>query len=251
MFKIIYHFKNIKKFCSLGFNIIFIIKYITGILEKKNIALKNISKIKEFKKIYKNGSYSFDWITGNSHNFLIIKKFFESRNIESKINMMSNHKNYLANLRILEIGSFEGYSANLFNKIFFNPEIYCVDPWMTYSEHPSLNFKKIEKNFDKNTKKINVKKFKMSSFDFFKKNNKNYDLIYIDGSHKADDVFYDAMKSFKILKKGGILFFDDFLGATIFDNKQVIDGVALFLNKINSNNLKLIFINSQIGFLKL
>jgi hypothetical protein len=59
------------------------------------------------------------------------------------------------------------------------------------------------------------------------------------------------MKSFKILKKVGILFFDDFLGATIFDNKQVIDGVAFFLNKVNTNNLKLIFMNSQIGFLKL
>ena len=69
MFKIIYHFKNIKKFCSLGFNIIFIIKYIVGILEKKIIALKNVSKIKEFEKIYKNGSYSFNWTIGNSHNF--------------------------------------------------------------------------------------------------------------------------------------------------------------------------------------
>ena len=56
------------------------------------------------------------------------------------------------------------------------------------------------------------------------------------------------MKSFKILKKGGILFFDDFLGTIIFDNKQVIDGVAFFLNKINPNSLKLIFINSQIAF---
>ena len=43
-------------------------------------------------------------------------------------------------------------------------------------------------------------------------NNKNaYDLIYIDGSHNCPDVYVDAFYSFKFLKKGGILLFDDFL----------------------------------------
>jgi hypothetical protein len=59
------------------------------------------------------------------------------------------------------------------------------------------------------------------------------------------------MESYKISNKGGILFFDDFLGSQIFDNNGPIDGIATFLKKTNFNNLKLIFINSQCAFLKL
>ena len=126
-----------------------------------------------------------------------------------------------------------------------------MDPWLPYFEIPNVNFNTVESNFDKNTQNINIKKFKMFSSNFFNNNKENFEIIYIDGSHKADNVFYDAMESFKILKKGGILLFDDFLGSSEFDNNQVIDGVALFLNKINDNSLKLISINSQICFLKL
>jgi len=240
MFNVIQHFKNINKIYSLNFNFFFILKYITGLFQKKIINLKNISQIKEFRRLHHEGFYSFNWTTSNSHNFLHIKKFFKKNDDSRRINK----------LKILEIGSFEGYSANIFNKTFFEPEIYCVDPWMVYSEHRNINFDQIESNFDKNTKKLNVKKFKMLSSEFFRNNNKTFDLIYIDGSHKADDVFDDAIEAFKILNKNGLLFFDDFLGYLSFDNNQPIDGIAKFLNAINSNSLKLIFINSQICFLK-
>jgi hypothetical protein len=251
MFNVVQHFKNIKKILSLNLKLNFIIKYILGIFEKKIIQFNNISQIKQFKRIYIEGSYSFNWTTGNSHNFLTIEKVLKNIRMSSAAFVWEDNKKNLSNLRILEIGSFEGYSVNIFNKIFTQPEIYCVDPWIPYSEHPNLDFNQIEKNFDKNTVNLNIKKFKMFSSDFFKNNNKNFDLIYIDGSHTCDDVFFDAMESFKILNKNGILFFDDFFGHLIFDNNQPIDGVVRFLNTINTNSLKLIFINSQIGFLKI
>jgi hypothetical protein len=251
MFNVVQHFKNIKKILSLNLKLNFIIKYILGIFEKKIIQFNNISQIKQFKRIYIEGSYSFNWTTGNSHNFLTIEKVLKNIRMSSAAFVWEDNKKNLSNLRILEIGSFEGYSVNIFNKIFTQPEIYCVDPWIPYSEHPNLDFNQIEKNFDANTVNLNVKKFKMFSSDFFKNNTKNFDLIYIDGSHMSDDVFFDAMESFKILNKNGILFFDDFFGHLIFDNNQPIDGVVRFLNTINTNSLKLIFINSQIGFLKI
>lgn len=245
------HFKNIKKIYSLNFKIIFIIKYIIGIFSKKFIQINNTAQIKKFKKIYRKGSYSFDWTTANSHNFLSIEKILKktlSRKLDS---VRETNKNSLVNLRVLEIGSFEGYSTNIFNIIFSRPEIFCVDPWLPYHDNPNLNFKKIEKNFDMNVKNLNVKKFKMFSSDFFKKKSKTFDLIYVDGSHRSDDVFNDAIESYDILNKGGILFFDDFLGPQTFDNNGPIDGIALFLKKINYKNLKLVFINSQIAFLKI
>jgi hypothetical protein len=256
MFKLVQHIKNIKKIFSLNFKLTFIIKYILGIFEKKIIQFNNISQIKKFKRIYIEGSYSFNWTTGNSHNFLTIAKVLKKMRKAHQILLEKkkgggDNKKSLANLRILEIGSFEGYSVNIFNKIFIQPEIYCVDPWIPYLEHPNLNFNQIERNFDANTANLNIKKFKMFSSDFFKNNNKNFDLVYIDGSHMSDDVFFDAMESYKILKKGGILLFDDFLGSSAFDNNNVIEGVSLFLNQINDNSLKLVIINSQICFLKL
>ena len=37
-----------------------------------------------------------------------------------------------------------------------------------------------------------------------------YDFIYIDASHKAKDVLDDAVFSWRLLKNGGLLFFDDY-----------------------------------------
>lgn len=37
-----------------------------------------------------------------------------------------------------------------------------------------------------------------------------FDFIYVDGSHAAPDVLTDAVLSFKLLKKGGVICFDDY-----------------------------------------
>ena len=37
-----------------------------------------------------------------------------------------------------------------------------------------------------------------------------YDIIYVDGSHSADDVLEDAVLSWRLLKDGGLLIFDDY-----------------------------------------
>jgi len=42
------------------------------------------------------------------------------------------------------------------------------------------------------------------------KSGNQYDFIYIDASHRADDTFVDAYYSHKMLKKGGMIIFDDF-----------------------------------------
>lgn len=41
------------------------------------------------------------------------------------------------------------------------------------------------------------------------RNSEQYDLIYIDGSHLFEDVFIDFYYSVQILRKGGIVLFDD------------------------------------------
>lgn len=38
----------------------------------------------------------------------------------------------------------------------------------------------------------------------------SYDILYIDGSHLADDVEQDALLSWNLLKVGGVVIFDDY-----------------------------------------
>ena len=38
-----------------------------------------------------------------------------------------------------------------------------------------------------------------------------FDVIYVDGSHFADDVLTDAITAWRLLKQGGVLIFDDIL----------------------------------------
>jgi predicted O-methyltransferase YrrM len=38
-----------------------------------------------------------------------------------------------------------------------------------------------------------------------------FDFIYVDGSHRAPDVLYDAVLSFRLLRVGGVIAFDDYL----------------------------------------
>lgn len=49
--------------------------------------------------------------------------------------------------------------------------------------------------------------------------NERFDFIYVDGSHRSPDVIYDAILSFGLLKKGGIMIFDDYQGGP-YDDKS-------------------------------
>lgn len=56
-----------------------------------------------------------------------------------------------------------------------------------------------------------------------------FDFIYVDGLHNGEHVIIDAIESFKLLKKGGIIVFDDFMSV---DNKlkyQTREGLYYFL----------------------
>jgi predicted O-methyltransferase YrrM len=93
---------------------------------------------------------------------------------------------------ILEIGSFEGRSAIFFLNNFTNSNIYCIDTWSGSDEHDNFDFNAVEKNFDSNTSTFQLnnrlKKFNMTSNEFFLSNSKKYDLIFVDGDHSCDQV---------------------------------------------------------------
>ncbi len=67
-----------------------------------------------------------------------------------------------------------------------------------------------------------------------------YDLIYVDGSHEAEDVLVDAVMAWRLLKVAGMVIFDDYgLGG------GVKDAVDVFLNFF-AHKLNLIHISFQV-----
>ena len=136
-------------------------------------------------------------------------------------------------IHILEIGSFEGKSTIWFLENFLqnkNSTITCVDPWMDYSQdHDSLNSYFREENewnlTERRTKEIFLHHIIESSSSnkviirqgFSDKilpslitEQKMYDIIFIDGNHTAPYVMMDTIMSWTLLKKGGIIIFDDY-----------------------------------------
>jgi predicted O-methyltransferase YrrM len=118
---------------------------------------------------------------------------------------------FLANLRdqpcrLLEIGAHEGRSAIwLLENIAThdNALIETIDAW----EYP-----KLRANIQATERPDKVQFHLGRSFDVLRTlPRQSYDFVYIDGSHWPVNVLEDAVLSFGLLKRGGIMAFDDYL----------------------------------------
>lgn len=81
---------------------------------------------------------------------------------------------------------------------------------------------------------------------------KEYDLIYIDASHRADDTLVDAYFAHKLLKPGGIIIFDDFgwkdpKDLTPINSPEL--GIRMFW-QLYQFEYEVLFEGYQVGFIK-
>ena len=113
-------------------------------------------------------------------------------------------------VRMLEIGSFEGRSTLWFlANILTHPTagIVCVDVFAPASR---------ELRFDHNlriaaaVKKVTKRKGRSEDL-LAQLPRDSFDIIYVDGSHQAVNVLFDAVSAWFLLKAGGVLIFDDYL----------------------------------------
>ena len=202
----------------------------------KNLFIKN--KIKKLKrqnvKYLEKKKITNDYFSSHSYNFYSIIKSFKIKNI-------------------LEIGSFEGNSSMFFARNLTNAKIFCVDNWIGTEEYNNINFESIESHFDQNVKEFkNIIKLKYTSDEFFKKNNIHFDLIYIDGYHKAHQVTKDFKNAWSTLSKNGVLIFDDYIW-NFYDNIEDNPCYAInrLLKQITSKFKILKVSNSQLFIKKL
>ncbi|MBL4688664.1 MAG: class I SAM-dependent methyltransferase, partial [Nannocystaceae bacterium] len=111
-------------------------------------------------------------------------------------------------LNYLEIGVFEGRSLLwMFDHVLtdVSSRATVVDPF----------FDDYEVNYDHNIAASSVGK-RVRKIKALSENGlrelaaDSFDIIYVDGSHTADDVLVDAVLSWDLLREGGLIIFDDY-----------------------------------------
>lgn len=120
--------------------------------------------------------------------------------------------------RILEIGSWEGRSALFFLNYLPKAQLTCVDTFEGSQEHVGPDYEPVlaalERRFLANTaafaERLQVIKARSAiALDRLTENGDQFDIIYIDASHRRDDVLIDSIMSWRLLAPGGILIWDD------------------------------------------
>jgi hypothetical protein len=133
---------------------------------------------------------------------------------------------------ILEIGCFEGLSSVYFaDNLLDNNDssLTCVDPFLNIDNNDHARFlcDNQEKNFDynisvcNNSEKIEINK--ITSDEFFKRNKKTFNFIYIDGCHECDFITRDMENSFNVLENDGIMWMDDYGGGNGINIKNTMN----------------------------
>lgn len=126
-------------------------------------------------------------------------------------------------LSILEVGSYEGRSAIVLLEMLPHAHLTCVDTFAGGPDLPDLDG--VEERFDSNLEPYAGRFEKMKSrslpaLDLLVQQRRTYDVIFIDGSHRRDDVLIDSVLAWHLLANEGYLIWDDYL----WSHKLVPDG---------------------------
>ncbi len=140
--------------------------------------------------------------------------------------MISNHYFLLAAIskkknfeNILEIGTYDGTCALFMSYCFKKANITTIDLndnnedfLKTYNRGSNQFLNQHKKTRDKNisfSERINF--IQMDSSNFFRNNDRSFDLIFIDGDHKDPTVSFDISNSLKCISKEGLIMIDDII----------------------------------------
>jgi predicted O-methyltransferase YrrM len=152
------------------------------------------------REVVAKGSFSQDWLTYTLPSLDPVVAAFTGKRAE-----------------ILEIGSFEGLSTCFFLWRLRDAHITCVDTFALSIEHAGLtNAEALESTFDRNVALVDASRVRKRVGDSRRilldllDESAGFDLVYVDGSHLALDVVVDGALSWRLLRTGGTLVFDDY-----------------------------------------
>lgn len=180
-----------------------------------------------------------------------------------KTTAQANFETYLLgdkdkdNLHYLQLGVFTGDATvwlceNVLTSN--NSKVTDVDTWEGSDEqaHKEMDFDDVYTVYKQKIKpywsKVHTVRDTTKSFlikENYEPTGIRYDFIYIDADHTAVNVLLDAELSWSLLKKGGIMAFDDYTwGRDLPPSKTPRPGILLFVDK-HKEQLETLVINSQ------
>lgn len=132
--------------------------------------------------------FTADWTSGHIRKWYQILDRFRDQTVE-----------------ILEIGSLEGRSAIFFLEFMPKAQITCIDIF------PGDYGDRFDRNLEPYSARLTkIKGRSVSALDTLLVAKKKFDFIYVDGSHRREDVLTDSVLAWRLLKIGGILIWDDY-----------------------------------------
>jgi predicted O-methyltransferase YrrM len=143
-----------------------------------------------------------NWFDGQKYNFEIYLSHLQGK----------------SNLKFLQIGVYTGDASIWLCENILTDEtsfLYDIDTWTgsDEKEHEKIDFDKILEYYKERIGSLKSTAWlRMTSNEYFA-NTKNieFDFIYIDGDHVAEQVAKDAENAWKVLKPNGIMAFDDYM----------------------------------------
>jgi len=123
-------------------------------------------------------------------------------------------------IRYLEIGAL--YGANLLSvgqSYGAHPasELHALDPWEDYAAYPEYRgeqadiFAAFTRNVARSPQGAKVRVHRGRSRELLPTlEDGSFDIVYVDGNHGPEFVLEDAVVSFRKLKPGGVMIFDDY-----------------------------------------
>jgi predicted O-methyltransferase YrrM len=166
---------------------------------------------------------------------------------------------------MLEIGSWEGRSALFFLNYLPQVRLTCVDTFAGGQEHQEAaaasaeeaeTLRTIEARFDANTGAFSgrLEKIKAPSIDALiglGVGERRFDIAYIDGGHRAREVYADSVLTWPLMAPGGLMILDDYQWAEMpdpMDNPK--PGIDAFLRAIEGR-YRMVHNDYQIAIAKL
>jgi len=189
------------------------------------------------------GSFTQDWFTTAVPGWHAMVAELEGRQV-----------------RILEIGSFEGLSACYLLWRLPDARLTCLDTFAGSHEHDYLELEagRLEAAFDRNVALVDARRVrkivgdsKRAMLDLLLEA-AGFELIYVDGSHAGLDVIVDAALSWQLLEIGGIVVFDDYAWTALGTDPLSRPGPAIdaFLHLIEGK-YEVVLDGHQLGLRKL
>jgi hypothetical protein len=157
-------------------------------------------------------------------------------------------------VKVLEIGSYEGFSALFFLNFLPRSSIVCIDAWNMRRPEPAVvklvpsigeQFPLAEGRFDRNLRAFADRLTKINAFSADAVAELGikaalFDFIYVDGSHRRLDAYRDCTLAWPLLNSGGIMLMDDYeFGLRLPDELKPKQGIDAFLANISGQHNEL------------